>query len=219
MNTKDSKIQWHPAFDAALQIELGDEAKYLTFEPEHLLSKKPMQIDVLVKNEKNLGMTGNWNKCLAEARGDYIKLICADDVLYKDSIEKELFEELETTFQAHAAGTLEEEAFPFIEDVFSILEDNRDIVSALLGPHGDIGFLTKIESILSKYSFKVLKKSFPERDADLACAYSFCLTGCVGVIKAWLSGRLGDKTPDYRAALIYRMITSVLHSAMDEPEK
>ena len=28
-----------------------------------------------------------------------------------DSIEKELFEELETTFQAHAAGTLEEEAF------------------------------------------------------------------------------------------------------------
>ena len=58
-----------------------------------------------------------------------------------DSIEKELFEELETTFQAHAAGTLEEEVFPFIEDVFSILEDNRDIVSALLGAHGDIGFL------------------------------------------------------------------------------
>ena len=31
MNTKDSKIQWHPAFDAALQIELAEEAKYLTF--------------------------------------------------------------------------------------------------------------------------------------------------------------------------------------------
>jgi glycosyltransferase involved in cell wall biosynthesis len=44
----------------------------------------------IVKNEKNLGMTGNWNKCLAEAKGDYIKLICADDILYKDSIEKEL---------------------------------------------------------------------------------------------------------------------------------
>ncbi len=44
----------------------------------------------IVKNKKNLGMTGNWNKCLAEARGDYIKLICADDILYRDSIEKEL---------------------------------------------------------------------------------------------------------------------------------
>ena len=51
---KEEKIQWHPAFDAALQIELGEEAKYLTFEPEHLLSKKPMQIDVLVKNEKKV---------------------------------------------------------------------------------------------------------------------------------------------------------------------
>ena len=43
MNTNDDKIQWHPAFDAALQIELEDEAEYLEFEPEHLLSKKPME--------------------------------------------------------------------------------------------------------------------------------------------------------------------------------
>lgn len=39
MNTKDDKIQWHPAFDAALQIELGDEAKYLEFEIQRLLTE------------------------------------------------------------------------------------------------------------------------------------------------------------------------------------
>ena len=33
MNTNDEKIQWHPAFDAALQIEFGDEAKYPEFDP------------------------------------------------------------------------------------------------------------------------------------------------------------------------------------------
>jgi len=54
LNTNDDKIQWHPVFDAALQIELEDEAEYLEFEPEHLLSKKPMQIDVLVKNKKDI---------------------------------------------------------------------------------------------------------------------------------------------------------------------
>ena len=31
MNTNDEKIQWFPAFDAALQIEFGEEAKYLEF--------------------------------------------------------------------------------------------------------------------------------------------------------------------------------------------
>ena len=59
MNTKDDKIQWHPAFDAALQIELGDEAKYLEFESEHMLTKKPMQIDVLVKNDKHVKIQNN----------------------------------------------------------------------------------------------------------------------------------------------------------------
>ena len=54
MNTNDEKIQWHPAFDAALQIEFGEEAEYLEFDSEHLLSKKPMQIDVLIKNEKHV---------------------------------------------------------------------------------------------------------------------------------------------------------------------
>lgn len=44
MNTNDGKIQWHPAFDAALQIELGKEAKYLEFDSEHLLSKKPIVV-------------------------------------------------------------------------------------------------------------------------------------------------------------------------------
>ena len=59
MNTNDEKIQWHPAFDAALQIELGEETKYLEFDSEHLLSKKPMQIDVLVKNEKHVKIQKN----------------------------------------------------------------------------------------------------------------------------------------------------------------
>ena len=47
------------AFDAVLQIEFGDEAKYLEFDPEHLISKKPMQIDVLVKNEKHVKLKKN----------------------------------------------------------------------------------------------------------------------------------------------------------------
>lgn len=55
-------IQWHPAFQASIQIEFEAEAEKLTFEPEHLLSKKPMQMDELIikvaENEaihKNIG--------------------------------------------------------------------------------------------------------------------------------------------------------------------
>lgn len=59
---KKKLLQWHPAFFAGLQIEFAEEAKLLTFENEHQLSKKPLEIDVLivkkdteVQIKKNIG--------------------------------------------------------------------------------------------------------------------------------------------------------------------
>lgn len=34
-------------------------------------------------------MAGNWNRCVELAKGEYIKLICADDRLVPESIEME----------------------------------------------------------------------------------------------------------------------------------
>jgi glycosyltransferase involved in cell wall biosynthesis len=39
------------------------------------------------KNETNLGLVGNWNKSLEYARGEYIKILCADDKLHPRMIE------------------------------------------------------------------------------------------------------------------------------------
>ena len=33
----------------------------------------------IYKNEKNLGMAGNWNRCLSLCKGKYVRLLCADD--------------------------------------------------------------------------------------------------------------------------------------------
>ncbi len=56
------KLQWHPAFNAALRIELEENLDDLIFKEEYQLSKKPMQMDILVikKNvhaaiKKNIG--------------------------------------------------------------------------------------------------------------------------------------------------------------------
>lgn len=57
----NEKLQWHPAFCSALRIELAEAADSITFMEEKLLSKKPMQVDVLaIKNlderiRKNIG--------------------------------------------------------------------------------------------------------------------------------------------------------------------
>ena len=43
-----TKLQWHPAFGAALRITLQDEMQYLEMHEEHLLSRKPLQMDILI---------------------------------------------------------------------------------------------------------------------------------------------------------------------------
>lgn len=40
------------------------------------------------RNEQNIGLAGNLNKCLEHARGEYIKYLCVDDMLLPDCLEQ-----------------------------------------------------------------------------------------------------------------------------------
>ena len=51
---KPRKIQWHPAFGAALEMEFAKDKDRLSFEREHNLNRKLLLIDCLIiKKEKN----------------------------------------------------------------------------------------------------------------------------------------------------------------------
>ena len=41
-------IQWHPAFCSAVELELREYKKYLTYEREHNLGRMPLKIDLLI---------------------------------------------------------------------------------------------------------------------------------------------------------------------------
>jgi len=43
-----------------------------------------------VKNDSNIGAEGNWNKVLTLANGSYVKLLCADDVIYPSCLEEQV---------------------------------------------------------------------------------------------------------------------------------
>lgn len=50
----EGRLQWHPAFNAMLHIELEEEQDALTIVSEHQLGKKPMQVDdLIIKKDKN----------------------------------------------------------------------------------------------------------------------------------------------------------------------
>ncbi len=48
----DTKIQWHPGFVAAMDLELREYRKDLVFEKEYSLNTKPLEIDLLIIKKK-----------------------------------------------------------------------------------------------------------------------------------------------------------------------
>ena len=51
----DTKIQWHPGFVAAMDLEFKEDRKNLIFEKEYNLNTKPLEIDLLViKKESSI---------------------------------------------------------------------------------------------------------------------------------------------------------------------
>ena len=45
---KDTKVQWHPGFVAAMNLELAKNRDDLIFVKEYNLNTKPLEIDLLV---------------------------------------------------------------------------------------------------------------------------------------------------------------------------
>lgn len=87
--------------------------------------------------------------------------------------------------------------------IFSILDSNRDLSLALLGPNGDMDFVERIETLIAS---KFLKpSSLPATDSEIRYAYAFCLSGCIGMIKTWLS-RTEHESPEAMAELTYHLI-------------
>lgn len=49
------KIQWHPGFVAAINLELAENRDDLIYEKEYNLNTKPLEIDLLViKKDKDV---------------------------------------------------------------------------------------------------------------------------------------------------------------------
>lgn len=70
-------------------IIVDDQSKDTTWEVIKELADQDERIKIYL-NQQNLGMAGNWNRCLELCSGEYIKLLCADDLIHETLIEREV---------------------------------------------------------------------------------------------------------------------------------
>ena len=75
----------------------------------------------------------------------------------------------------------------FIARFFSILDSNKELFLAFLGPKGDMAFVEKVENLLAARILAPVPADSLNSGTDAAHAYAFVLNGCVGMIRSWLS--------------------------------
>ncbi len=131
---KKRVIYWHPAFYADIQIELRDEADKLTFENEHHLSKKPMQIDVLIIKKENLWLKSLTNNLKGPENArklmeDYQKN--QENTLYQSALDA-ILRANEKMFREVNGMSIEDTFMEFVQEKFDrkLKEETEKAVKA-----------------------------------------------------------------------------------------
>lgn len=86
----------------------------------------------------------------------------------------------------------EKKVFIFLlQDMFRVLAANREIGCALVGPHGDIAFVRRIENFLEQYSRHVRGDMLPEQLAEMKYFYFILLEWMSGICENMAGRRRG----------------------------
>ena len=143
---EDTKKQWHPAFTAALMLELKKSWGSLVFEKEHNLNTKPLEIDLLVIKKDAAAMVENeigelfrgHNIIEYKSPKDHLDI----DTLYKTEAYAGLYKAYGKTVDAIKADditvSLIREAKP--EGLFRYFKKHGAAVS---NPHNGIYYITE----------------------------------------------------------------------------
>lgn len=70
-------------------------------------------------------------------------------------------------------------------EVFSFLERHRVVARAMIGPHGDLAFVNRLKNLVKERLDSILAAKRTDRDSCYLEA--FAVSGCIGVIEAWLT--------------------------------
>ncbi len=71
-----------------IELVILDNAS--TDKTEEIVSIYKNNLIRYIRNPENIGLMANWNKALKEAKGEYIKLLPADDIIHKNCVEEQV---------------------------------------------------------------------------------------------------------------------------------
>ena len=123
-----------------------------------------------------------------------------------EKIEDGLFTSLDAIMDRHEEEALTAQTKPMLLDLFSFIQENREMCRVLLSANGDMNFLHRLNEVVRekcRSTWLAMRKGQDEDAFDYH--YSFVIFGCAGLIRAWVN-RDCPESAEEMAEMADRMI-------------
>ena len=136
-----------------------------------------------------------------------------------DSIETELYNEFSAFMNSLTPQIVLENAPDLLEEYASFAYENKDVLTMLMGAHGDAEFVFKLTSLLDEKIYDLCKAYYPNMNHalfDMASEYG--KFGAVGILNCWFT-----KHPEWTSRQVAEMwltlMTRGLHGITHKDSK
>lgn len=130
------------------------------------------------------------------------------DILEED-LASDFRECLDSISENHSSN--EEKALDFLENLYILFDNNRELCKALLGPNGDPAFCVKIQNLVGETVQTHINQIFPKDFNDASLVHSFAMSGTFGLITDWINTpKEKCPTPEHMAKVTFLMLSASL---------
>ncbi len=163
------------------------------------------------KNIKDITVRELVNFCDVNRSTFYLHYRDIGDLLTQT--EDELFGSLNDIVFNRRAGPGEEANQCFLENLFSILSENHDLCTVLIGPNGDLSFVNHVADLIEENCMRLFTPFVDNEDAAYSAA--FCVQGCIGLIKRWLQSP-APELPAHMAEITCKILNNAIKTLADD---
>ncbi len=121
-------------------------------------------------------------------------------------VEEDLFSKFDQIVVSHKDDVMFSHTLPFLEDLFNFIQENSEMCAVLLGEHGDMAFVQRLNHVVHEKcmaDWQLIRH--PCSQDEFTYRYDFVVFGCIGLIRTWLSRHCQEST-SYMANLANDMI-------------
>lgn len=109
------------------------------------------------------------------------------------SIENDFFTQFDQIMETFPSGSDGDPIYTYLVAIFSFLSENHDLCGVLLGPNGDMQFVSRIKQLVDNKCSRFWRQIAPDAEARRFEMYNaFIINGCVGLIQTWLDNGLRE---------------------------